>query len=97
MTDLESLKNAILDLTPEQYWEIKQFLIENQPEPEAIPPVEEDVETRLAKIHEALAAIREGLSEEDLNEIVWAMNYEYIDKKALHEYDWLDEPDSDER
>lgn len=96
MMDLESLKNAILDLTPEQYEEIKQFLVENEPEPEVISPIEEDVETRLAKIHQAIAAIRDGLSEEDLNEIVWAMNYEYIDKKALHEYDWLDETDEHE-
>lgn len=52
---------------------------------------------RIQALREGFAELRAGLSEEDLAEIIWAMNHKYVDPKDLTMWDWLDDIPADER
>lgn len=102
MTDLEALKDAIRHLSPEQYREIRQFVNQNADDIfndalEVIPPVEEDVETRMAILNKAFADIRESMSPEELEEMIEIMNSEYVDTDDDELFGWIDDLPEDER
>jgi DNA repair exonuclease SbcCD ATPase subunit len=98
MTDMQALFHTIEQLSPAELEQVRQFVEERRDQLQQIRlPTDEEVEARINALHEAFAELREGLSEQDLQEISWAMNYEYVDPDALKAYDWIDELPEDER
>jgi uncharacterized protein YceH (UPF0502 family) len=84
-------RQEYLKLSPEARVEAFNAALDQFQEAELMPPIEEDVETRIAKLNEAFAELREGLTQEELDDIVWAMNYKYVHPDLDKEYDWLNE------
>jgi hypothetical protein len=74
MADLQAIFDVISHLSPEELEQVRQY-VEEQQKPRIIRAAGTPKE-RIAALDEALKAFREGLIEEDLKEIVWAMNYE---------------------
>jgi hypothetical protein len=72
-------------------------VIENQPELEVIPPIEEDVETHLAEIHGALEGIPRGFLTKVLEALIEDMNSEYIEPEDPYLFGWIDDLLEDER
>lgn len=100
MTDLQALFREIEQLSPEEFEQLDRFIVAYRADiSSARPgPEEQDIEARVAALHEALAEFRAGLSEQELNELVAAMNVDYsYPMKDLAMFDWLDDIPEDER
>lgn len=69
---LRELKEAVQQLEPRELLDLRDFI-------EKRISVEEDVHPKVAALRHAIDLMREGLTEEDLDEIEWAMNVEYIE------------------
>lgn len=68
MVDLEALAATIKQLSPEEREELDR-LVEK--------PLTAEEKVKL--LREAREELREGLSEDEIREIIWAMNVEYIE------------------
>jgi DNA-binding GntR family transcriptional regulator len=86
MMNLQQVKEAIDRLTPEELRELRAYLAER----ETMPPAQHDLppEERARRLDEAFIKMREGLTSEQLEEIVAAMNEEYIE--PWDESEWTD-------
>lgn len=96
MTDLQQLFHEIEKLPPEELEQVRQFVEERSQQPKFGELSNREVEARLESLHNAIGAFREGLSEEELQELLDAMNYEQPNPNALKAYDWLDDAPEDE-
>jgi hypothetical protein len=95
MSDLQALFEAIDHLPPDELEQVHNHVMERRTMQKQI--AEESVEERIAALNRAFAEMREGLSKEELAEMIEAMNSEYISPKDLQMYDWLDDLPEDER
>jgi hypothetical protein len=93
MDRLSDLYAAIDRLNPDEFRQLRAYIDQH-----AMPPrIVEDTQTRATALKAALAEIREGLSEEDLDEMTWAMNYEYIEPLDPADYAWLDDSEVEDK
>jgi Glu-tRNA(Gln) amidotransferase subunit E-like FAD-binding protein len=83
MTDLQALFHEIEQLSREELEELSQFMDELSIQRHQIRRAQGTPEERIAGLHVALEEFREGLSSEELGEIVAAMNYENKDAIEL--------------
>ncbi|MCI0710232.1 MAG: hypothetical protein L0154_08720 [Chloroflexi bacterium] len=95
MTDLQEILHSVEKLSLDDLETLRQRIEERQRRLQTSEI--QDAQARVAALHEALEAFREGLSEADLQEIVRAMNVEYVNPEELKRFDWLDELPEDER
>lgn len=95
MTDLQTLFLAVNDLNVDEIDQLEAYLEKRRT---ALKPRDEDVETKLAELHAALAEFREGLTEEELERIRDAItiNFHYP-MKDLAMYNWMDDIPEEER
>ena len=91
MDKLSEIYQAIDQLNRDEFRKLRAY-IEQRPEP---PQIVEDPQTKIAALRDAFAKIREGMSQEELDEMIWAMNYEYIEPLDPADYAWLDDSESD--
>lgn len=89
MLTLQEVLQAIDHLTPAEREQVRKHLGGGRPF--GIPTPPDDPEAKVAMLREAVATIREGMSEADLREMEWAMNVEYVDSEAPRAYDWMDD------
>lgn len=59
--------------------------------------LQENPEERIQALRAAVDGFWDGMSEEDIEETIAAMNSEYVDPKDLTMWNWLDEIPEDER
>ena len=94
MVDLQAIFEAIEQLEPQEMRQVQRRIDEYL----ARRPENEDVETRLAELHAGLAAFREGLSPERLEDLLLAMGTKYAQPtKDLGLFDWIDDLPEEER
>lgn len=99
MTDLQALFKTIEELPREELERVGQFVEQRKRQ---ISPIQlrinEDVETRIAALHTALAEFREGLTEGELEELLLAMSTKFaLPMKNLGLFDWIDDLPEHER
>lgn len=70
MTTLEEVLKAVDTLSADELIQLQHYLTQRQHS--------EATTDKAAALDGAIQAMREGLSEQDLNEIEWAMNVEFI-------------------
>jgi hypothetical protein len=88
MTDLQEILQAIDRLNDEEREQQRAYL----DRPVEYPPItDEDTETKIARLHEAFAEIRAGMTQEELDEMIEVMNSEYIEPFDPADYTWLDD------
>lgn len=87
--DIQDILLAIDQLNPDELQQIRQRLDERQKRFQ--PQISESTLAWKQRLDSAIAAFREGLSEEELAEITYAMNVEYIDTKAIDTSHMADE------
>jgi hypothetical protein len=80
--DLQALKEAVDQLPADEFQELKQHIDERA---QQFQQTQDDVEARIAALEAGFAELREGLSPDELAELVIAMNYEYIEPDDLPE------------
>ena len=84
MTTLQEVIQAVEQLSPEERAELRAYLDRHEAEaPPTLSP-----EERARKLDEAFARLREGLTQEQLDEMTAAMNEEYIE--PWDESEWTD-------
>jgi hypothetical protein len=71
-TTLAKVVQLIDQLTPAEKQALREHLNQIDSPDEGAP------EERIAKLNEAIDAMREGLTSQQLDELEWAMNYEFI-------------------
>jgi hypothetical protein len=97
MIDLQTLLDAIDQLEPEELEQI-QARIEQQRQTLYQKRIDtEDPKMWIAGLHAALAEFREGITDEEWQEISTAMNAEYVEPEDPELFDWLDDLPQDER
>lgn len=79
---LQELKTAISELSTEDLRILESYIHDRRKLLETAKPL------NVEALEQAIEAMREGLTEEDLDEIEWAMNVEYIE--PLDESEWQD-------
>ena len=84
MDKLSEIYQAIDQLNRDEFRKLRAY-IEQRVEQPVI--ANEDPQTKIAALRDAFAKIREGMSQEELDEMIWAMNYEYIE--PLSKSDWF--------
>jgi hypothetical protein len=97
MSDLQTVLDAIDRLPPDELEQVREHIKERRQNDNRARRLNEDVEERIAGIREALAEFREGLTAEELNDLVNAIRLGYISPKELALYDWLDDLPENER
>jgi hypothetical protein len=97
MTDMEELFRTVDKLSPAERDALESYLMaDSKTGIESVSP-DEDVESKIRGIQEAVNGFMDGFSQADIDQIVWAMNHEYVDPDDLHMFDWIDELPEDER
>ena len=97
MIDLQTLLEAIDQLEPEELEQVKQRIELHRTQLELGIKRGETPEERVAILHAALAEFREGITDEEWQEISAAMNSEYIEPEDPELFGWLDDLPQDER
>ncbi len=88
MTTLNNLYHQLDRLDREELQQVRRYIEQRIEE----PTVEnESVEAKVKALQVAVENFWEGIPQEEIDEIVEAMNSEYIE--PLSKYDWLDEKD----
>lgn len=77
MVNLQDMKNAIDRLTPEERRELRQYLEQRESTEQLTHEL--SPEERIRRLEEAVKALREGLTQAELDEMTDAMNAEYIE------------------
>lgn len=94
MSNLQTILAAIEQLEPQELRQVQRRIDEYLYR----RPQNEDVETRLAELHAGLAAFREGLSPQRLDDLLLAISTKYAQPtKDLEMFDWIDDLPEDER
>jgi tyrosyl-tRNA synthetase len=94
MADLQAIFDVISHLSPEELEQVRQY-VEEQQKPRIIRATGTPKE-RIAALRQAQKKFREGFTDEELHEITQAMNAEYLNPKALSQYNNWDEDAEDE-
>lgn len=88
MTTLNNLYHQLNRLDREELQQVRRYIDQRIEE----PTVEnERIESKVKALQEAVKNFWEGVPQEEIDEIVEAMNSEYIE--PLSKYNWLDEKD----
>ena len=95
MIELEAVLESLNHLNPDELMQVRRRV--QMLEQQARAPLDDDVETRIAALNAALDNFWEGFTEEEVDEIVWAMNVEFVDPEELKTFDWLLELPENER
>jgi hypothetical protein len=77
---LDKLKEAINTLSREERQHLREYIEQRE-----TPPAKK---LDMDALDQIFAELREGFSEEDLDELEWAMNVEYVE--PLDESEWQD-------
>lgn len=83
MTDLDALFKTIDTLTDAELETIYHYINQRR---KVITP-----EERIAALEQGFAMMRKGIIKAELDEIIDAMNSEYINPDDLSLFDWIDE------
>jgi hypothetical protein len=80
MTNLQELFHTVEELSPEDFDALRQFIEARRGTgARQEKPSEAQVDQWMTELKAAIAEFREGLSEGELAELIWAMNYEIGD------------------
>ncbi|MCB9436255.1 MAG: hypothetical protein H6673_04580 [Anaerolineales bacterium] len=79
---LDQLKQAINQLTPDELTQLQQHIDAHR---QHLQHLVDDPNAWMAQLDSAVAAIREGLSEEEIQDMTDAMNAEYVNPQDLHQ------------
>lgn len=90
MDNLREVFRTLDRLNDEELAEVRAYIDQRRAQPQI---ADEDVQAKIAALHEAFAEIREGMSQEELDDMIKAMNSEYIEPLDPADYEWLDEED----
>lgn len=86
--DVETLIQAIDKLPPDEFEQVLQHVTQRRKG--VYPPaIQESPEMRLAKLQEAFAEMREGMTQSELDKMVDTLNSEYVDPDDLDDEDWV--------
>ena len=88
MDKLSEVYEKIDHLSREEMAQVRAYLDQRLMQPQII---DEDIQTKIAVLHQAFADIRAGFTPEELEELIEAMNSEYIEPLDPADYAWLDE------
>lgn len=77
MTTLDEVLKVVDTLSKDELRVLQDYVEQRQREASG--------SSKSARLNAVLDAMREGLSEEDLDEIEWAMNVEYVDPPEKHD------------
>lgn len=91
MDSLHDLYRTLDRLNDEELDQVQAYINQRRAQPQI---ADEDVQAKIAALHEAFAEIREGMTQEELDEMIKAMNSEYIEPLDPTDYEWLDEEDN---
>lgn len=92
MDDLRDVFRTLDRLNDEELAEVRAYIDRRTIQPEI---ADEDVQAKIAALHQAFAEIREGMSEEELDAMIADMNSEYIEPLDPDEFAWLDEEEDE--
>lgn len=93
-SQLADLISSIIRHAGDEVIQIAKEEVQSQP---ISKPTPQEVTEWMAQLEAAIAELREGISDEEWEEIFWAMNEEYVDPEDLHLFDWLDNLPENER
>jgi hypothetical protein len=91
MDNLSDLYGTIDRLNPDELDQLSAYIAQKRMQPQ----IKEDPHTRAAALMVAVENFWEGMSQQEIDEIVAAMNSEYIEPIDPADYAWLDEGDED--
>jgi len=94
MENLRELYETIDRLDDSELENLQAYIEQRKGQPKHIS---EDAQAKIKALQEAFAEMRAGLTDEELEEIVEAMNSEYIEPLDPSEFDWLNDAQDDER
>lgn len=86
--DLQGIFRAIDRLNQDQLAQLRAYVEQRIVQPQI---TDETPQEKIAALHAAFAEMREGLTEEELEQIIHDMNYEYIEPIDPDEWAWLDD------
>lgn len=89
MTTLNNLYHQLDRLDRAELQQLRHYIDQRMETPQV---GDEDVQAKVKALQDAVENFWEGVPQEDIDEIVEAMNSEYIEPLAKH--DWLDEKDA---
>jgi uncharacterized protein YeeX (DUF496 family) len=84
MLTLQDMKKAIDQLSPEERRELREYLDQRESTEHAIRTL--TAEERIQQMDSAVKAIREGMTQAELNVMIDDMNAEYIEPVDLDEW-----------
>ncbi len=86
MMSLQAMKKAVDSLSPQERRELREYL--EQRESVEAPAHELSPEDRIRHLDAAAKAIREGMTQVELDDMIEAMNAEYVE--IVDEDEWTD-------
>ncbi len=86
MLTLQDVMKAVDQLSPEERRELREYLDQRESAPQ--PAQELSPDERIRRMDEAVKAIREGMTQAELEDMIAAMNAEYIE--PIDEDAWKD-------
>jgi uncharacterized protein YeeX (DUF496 family) len=92
MDKLSEVYGTLDRLNHEELAQVRAYIDQRMMQPQIS---DEDPHRRAAALMAALAEIREGLSKEELDEMIEAMNSEYIEPLDPADYAWLDDDEGE--
>lgn len=95
MSDLQTVLDAIDRLPPDELEQVQQRLEQRRASQKHVS--EEDIDERIGALHKAVENFWEGFTDEEVDEIVAAMNSEYIEPEDPTLFAWVEELPEDER
>jgi hypothetical protein len=79
MTNLQELFHTVEELSPEDFDALRQFIEARRGTgTRQEKPSEAEVDQWMTELKAAIAELREGLTEDELRDIIETMNYEYM-------------------
>lgn len=97
MSDLQTLFEVIDQLPPDELEQVERHIEQRRQELNQVRVNSEDVEERIAALHKATENFWEGFTEVEVEEIVAAMNDEYIEPEDPGLFAWVDQLPEDKR
>lgn len=95
--DLQTLLQAVDQLPSDDLRQLKHHIEEREHQLQQDQLTDRYTELNISALKDAIAEFREGLSEQELSELLAAMSMKIVNPSDLDMYNWLDDLPEDER
>lgn len=99
MINLEELLKQIDQLNLQDFEQVKTHVVQKRPATaeQHTKPTPQQMEEWMHQLHQAIAEFKQGLTEKELEDILWVMDYKGNNVPDIRMFDWIDDLPEDER